>query len=323
MKSFLSLVMIIFLLWGGNAGATSTLSNSEEFFGVRENAGEAIIFQHLGKKFTIKINELILPELGGPFLNPSAVTRLADILDSQVSVKEQDAYIDEHGKVVEHLSGVALDRLAFQKKLHSFLFEETELVETLPVKFTPPRVTTEQLKTAMEKQISSFATYYNSGNKNRSYNIKLASNSINHYVLNPGETFSFNRVVGKRTSERGYKRAPVIVRGELSEGIGGGICQVSSTLFNAADRAGLTIVKRYSHSKRVSYVPSGRDATVSWYGPDFVFRNDYDYPIMIKCYAGNGQNFVAIYSSRRLAAELRETPEAPKKLPKEVHDRSN
>ena len=84
--------------------------------------------------------------------------------------------------------------------------------------------------------------------------------------------------------------AKIIVRGEFSEGIGGGICQISSTLYNAVDRAGLKIVERYSHSRSVPYVPPGRDATVNWGGPDFSFKNNYNQPILIRAQALPGQS---------------------------------
>src|SRR5699024_8549970 len=102
------------------------------------------------------------------------------------------------------------------------------------------------------------------------------------------ETFSFNNVVGKRTKEKGYKKAPVIVKGELAEDIGGGICQVSSTLFNAVNLQGIEIVERYSHSREVPYVPPGKDATVSWWGPDFVFKNRYSHPVLIRAIVEKG-----------------------------------
>ena len=152
-----------------------------------------------------------------------------------------------------------------------------------------PRVDGELLAEIKEKPIGHYVTYYNARNRNRSHNIRLAAAAINNTVLFPGETFSFNAVVGKRTKEKGYLQAPIIVRGELAEGIGGGICQVSSTLFNATDRAGLYIVKRYSHSRNVPYVRPGRDATVSWDGPDFVFQNRYNQPILIRAQAVPGK----------------------------------
>lgn len=118
--------------------------------------------------------------------------------------------------------------------------------------------------------------------------------------------------------EKGYQRAKVIVRGEVSEGIGGGICQISSTLFNAADRAGLQIVQRYSHSRSVPYVPPGRDATVSWYGPDFVFQNKYEYPVLIRAVVYGGQISIMLYSSDEIKNKPRGVPSASKRLPEEV-----
>jgi vancomycin resistance protein YoaR len=154
-------------------------------------------------------------------------------------------------------------------------------------------------------------------------NIELAANALDSHVVFPNETFSFNKVVGNRTLKKGYLRAPIIVRGELSEGIGGGICQVSSTLFNAVDRAGLQIVERYSHSKRVPYVPAGRDATVSWYGPDFQFQNKYNQPILIRAKRYGGSMIVKLYSSDMIDMKKRRVPNAPTSLPDEIHIEQN
>ena len=131
----------------------------------------------------------------------------------------------------------------------------------------------------------------------------LAVKAIDNVVVFPGESFSFNKVVGKRTASKGYMRAPVIVKGELAEDIGGGICQVSSTLFNAVDHTGVQIVERFSHSRKVPYVPPGRDATVSWYGPDFVFKNNLNQPILIKAKISNGNVLVRIYSSESVMSK--------------------
>ena len=127
-------------------------------------------------------------------------------------------------------------------------------------------------------------TSFSASNRNRSTNIELATKACNGYVIKPGETFSINTVVGKRTKDRGYKEAGVYSNGQTDTGIGGGICQVSSTLFNAALEANMTITARRAHSLPVSYLPKGRDAAVSWGGPEFKFKNPHPFPVMVGTY---------------------------------------
>ncbi|GAE25150.1 vancomycin B-type resistance protein VanW [Halalkalibacter wakoensis JCM 9140] len=230
-----------------------------------------------------------------------------------------DAKIDKLGNIVSEQVGHQLHKLEFKKQFYSYYYGRGPLEISIPKQTLHPRVDSELLSDIRVKRIGQYITYFNNRNKPRSHNIKLATEAINNQVIFPGETFSFNRIVGKRTKERGYLPAPVIVRGELSEGIGGGICQVSSTLYNAVDHAGLKIVERYSHSRRVPYVPSGRDATVSWYGPDFVFRNELNQPILLQARIYGGQMSVIVLSSDSIAFEKRKVPGAPKKLPKEIH----
>ena len=139
--------------------------------------------------------------------------------------------------------------------------------------------------------IASYTTKYgqSASNDSRNYNMLLASDSINGTVLNPGETFSYNDVIlSHRTPQRDYVAAGVISGGKISEGIGGGICQISSTLYNAALYSGMTITKRRNHSLKVGYLPAGRDATVSWGSIDFCFRNDLDRPVKIESVMANG-----------------------------------
>ncbi len=143
----------------------------------------------------------------------------------------------------------------------------------------------------------SFCTFYGSGG-GRNRNIELAAAAINNYLLLPGELFSFNRAVGPRTVERGYELAPVIVGHSVVPGLGGGICQVSSTLYNAVMEARLEVVERYGHSLPVGYVPSGRDATVSDY-LDFRFRNDQDRVLLIKTACWGGRIEVSIFMQNR------------------------
>ena len=119
------------------------------------------------------------------------------------------------------------------------------------------------------------------GTENRLNNIILASASVNGLILEPGEEFSFNRIVGQRTSARGYKSAAAFSNGTTVQAIGGGICQVSSTLYSAIMDSSLRVTERYPHGLPVSYIPKGRDATVSWGSLDFRFLNNTDYPLRI------------------------------------------
>ena len=132
--------------------------------------------------------------------------------------------------------------------------------------------------------IASFYTYYGESSANRKHNVKLASNLIDGYVLAPEEEFSFNEVVGQRTEARGFKTAYIIKDGEFVEGVGGGVCQVSSTLYNAVLLADLTITRVQAHSLPVSYVAPSFDAMVSS-GSDFRFVNTLSAPITIKMVA--------------------------------------
>jgi vancomycin resistance protein YoaR len=263
-------------------------------------------------------SEYIHPLPGVPIVNESKFISLMDEVDKSTFTPPVDASLDGWGGIVPEKTGYRLDRALFEEQFYGYIFEGANFTLEVPMQPVYPRVDSELMSSIRVKQIGLYTTYYNSRNKNRSHNIQLAANAINNRVVFPNENFSFNETVGKRTETKGYMRAPVIVRGEVSEGIGGGICQISSTLFNAADRAGLQIVNRYSHSRNVPYVPPGRDATVSWQGPDFVFKNRYNEPILIRAYARNGTVSIMIYSSDTINDKPREVPSASKKLPEEI-----
>jgi len=143
-----------------------------------------------------------------------------------------------------------------------------------------PKVTRSQLEDSFGK-ITEAKTSTSGSNKNRINNIEVALSSLNGLCIEPGMTFSFNSIVGQRTRERGYKMAGAIVDGLMSEELGGGICQVSTTLFNAVAKADLEIVERQPHSRPVGYVDEGKDAAVSWPNQDFKFTNNTDFPIYL------------------------------------------
>lgn len=167
---------------------------------------------------------------------------------------------------------------------------------TIPLKILKPKVTVKSLsQEAFPDLLATYSTTYSSSNVNRSTNISLATKSVNGYVLMPDETFSYNDTVGQRTAARGYKEAGVYLNGEVTTGLGGGICQVSSTLYNAVLLANLEIVDRSNHTFKPTYVPAGQDATVSWGSPDFKFKNNRNYPIRIVASSGSGRVSFNIY----------------------------
>lgn len=145
--------------------------------------------------------------------------------------------------------------------------------------------------------ISSFTTKTTS-NANRNNNIRLSAEAISHTTVLPGETFSFNKATGQRTAEKGYKAAAAISGGETFDEIGGGVCQTSTTLFNAVARANLTIVDRDPHAWPSNYVDMGEDATVNWPNLDFSFRNDTEWPIFIVANYANQKVTVEIYGRK-------------------------
>ncbi|GIO04317.1 hypothetical protein J31TS6_03450 [Brevibacillus reuszeri] len=248
------------------------------------------------------------------------VNRLQTMMEALAKLAYQEpinATINNSGAIVPEKKGRKLHEGKFLQQFYEYYYGNGASTVQIPFQEIYPKVDQALMSQVRKKTIGQYTTYYNSRNKNRSHNIMLASKAINNYVVLPGEIFSFNKVVGKRTKEKGYLQAPIIVRGELSEGIGGGICQVSSTLFNAVDKAGLHIVQRYSHSRDVAYVRPGRDATVSWYGPDFVFQNKYAYPIMIRAGSSNGSMYVSVHSFPEIEYEPRHVPSVHQSTPEE------
>lgn len=153
---------------------------------------------------------------------------------------------------------------------------------TIPLKITYPNVTTNQIgNEAFPDLLSQFSTSFTSSGYNRSNNIILSSAKLNGLVLMPGEEFSYNQAVGQRTKAAGFREAGAYSNGKVVQEVGGGICQVSSTLYNAVLYANLEIVERTNHYFNPGYVKAGLDATVSWGGPDFRFKNNRNYPIRI------------------------------------------
>lgn len=166
------------------------------------------------------------------------------------------------------------------------------------LKYTRADVTVNDLgQDAFPDELGSFVTKY-SNNANRTTNLRLASNKINGTVIMPGDTFSYNKIVGERTIAAGYKNASVFENGRIVDGLGGGICQVSTTLYNAVLYANLQIVERTNHMFLAGYADGGRDATVAYGSLDFRFKNNRTYPIKIESRVENGYCTVKVYGLR-------------------------
>ena len=145
-------------------------------------------------------------------------------------------------------------------------------------------------------KIATYSTHYNSGDRTRTQNLNNAVSKVNNIVVPSGEVFSFNQTVGKRTVTAGYETAKVVSNGEFVDGLGGGVCQVSSTLFECVLRTNAEIVERNHHTLKVTYVPLGGDATVQWNNKDFKFKNTSSSDFRIKMSCSSGTLTCSIYA---------------------------
>jgi len=276
------------------------------------NTPDSLLITKDGNEVTyINRMDFSFPYTDLPIIDSKKYNHFLDQLDKQYSMDPKNASLDQTGNIQSEKVGYRIHRHAFTEQFYAYFFSQRKGKLEIPMLDVYPKVDSELLGDIRSMRIGRYVTSFNSRNKKRSTNIQLATSAINNYVVFPGETFSFNKVVGKRTAAKGYLRAPVIVRGEFSEDIGGGICQVSSTLFNAVDNAGLQIVQRFSHSRKVPYIPPGRDATVSWYGPDFEFKNTYNQPVLIQARTLGNLLIIKLYSSESIEYIPRKIPAAP------------
>ena len=215
-------------------------------------------------------------------------------IHNEIYKEPQDAYVEKNPTIVhQHVNGV--DFGVSMEKAKKIIAEDKEEY-TIPLKITVPKKTIKDLgEEAFPDQLATFSTIYDASNYNRSTNIELAAKKINGTVVMPGENFSFNTVVGKRTIEAGYKEGTAYIGGKVVPDVGGGVCQVSSTLYNTALLANLEIVERSNHMFLTGYVAASRDATVYYGSLDFIFKNNRSYPIKIVASANNGVCKISMY----------------------------
>lgn len=207
---------------------------------------------------------------------------------SEIHTEPKDAYFETNPyKIYPDVEGV--DLAISVEEAQNLVNSEEKDEYSFDLKITKAEKTVDDLGIeAFPYLISSFTTPYNAGNVNRTTNLRIAAQKINGKVLMPGEEFSYNKVVGKRTVEEGYKDAQIYADGGVVDGLAGGICQISSTLYNVVLLANLQVTERRNHTYTTSYVAAGKDATVVWGTTDFKFVNSRSYPIKIEASVGGG-----------------------------------
>ena len=224
--------------------------------------------------------------------SPSALD--IDSIHSELYSEAKDAYFTQNPYAI-FPSENGVDFAISIDEAKAMLQEDKEEY-AIPLKVLYPSVTTNMLGSeAFPNLLSQYSTSYSTRNQKRTTNLRLAANKINGTVLMPGETFSYNKVVGERTIAAGYQEAPIYVSGKVVDGLGGGICQITTTLYNAVVYANLDIVERSNHQFVPSYAPASRDATVVYGSIDFKFKNNRNYPIKIVCSVQNGIANFQIY----------------------------
>ena len=247
-------------------GAGQVEINAEDLYG---QIVQALLDKQTELSYTVPETQVSMPDFQAMY--------------GELSATPADAYYDkETDSVVPEVRGVEFD--VEQAKSLWNAAAVTERVE-IPVELLEPEITEESLKTLLFRdKLGACTTYYYGSTASRINNIDLVAQKLNGLVLMPGEDFSYNGYVGQRTEEAGFQYAGAYNNGQVVQEVGGGICQVSSTLYYATLCANLETVERTCHTFIVTYLPMGLDATVSWPGPDFKFRNNRDYPIKIQAW---------------------------------------
>ena len=216
-----------------------------------------------------------------------------DKIHSEVYQEAQDAYYTKDPfTVYPEVEGIDFD----VEKAKEMIAAEVKDEYVIELIITKPKVTLEDIGTeAFPDRLSTFSTRYNAADKDRTTNLVIACQKLNGKVLMPGETFSYNETLGPRTYAAGYRNGKIYENGQVVDGLGGGICQISSTLYNAALMSDMEIVERRNHQFVTSYVNAGRDATVVYGLTDFRFKNTRTYPVRLVASAKGGVATVSIY----------------------------
>jgi vancomycin resistance protein YoaR len=213
--------------------------------------------------------------------------------------REVDFSVDDAGKahMIPSRDGRKLDVEASEKALLSAALRPVNRTAQLVVVAAEPKLSTERAKSmGITGLVGRYTTFYG-GDANRIHNVQLVARLIDRHLIAPHSTFSFNKTTGERNAAQGFLEAPVIINGELKTGLGGGVCQVSTTVFNAAFEAGLSITSRTNHALYIDHYPLGRDATVNYPDTDLTFQNDSDHWILLRTIVGSSSLTVRLFGA--------------------------
>lgn len=256
--------------------------------------GIKIDTENLIKKLKLNLKDINNKEqnIEIPVINKEPEEINIEKIYEEVHKEVKDAYYTkEPFTIYPEVEGVDFNL----EEAKTILQEEKEQYE-IELTITKPKVTIAQIGSeAFPDLLGTYSTKYDGGNTDRTTNLRIACRKINDKVVLPGETFSYNKTLGERTPAAGYKNAKVYENGEVVDGIGGGICQISSTLYNSVLKANMDIVERRNHQFVTSYTPAGRDATVVYGLTDFKFKNTRKTAVRIKASCSNGIATVSIY----------------------------
>ncbi|WP_391206590.1 VanW family protein [Psychrobacillus sp. L4] len=210
--------------------------------------------------------------------------------------------IDENGQIIKGSPRIILKESELVARVidASITGKDVEI----PLYVTESNYNMEDIPHLEEVIIASYTTYFNPSDVNRNKNIEVSAKAINNVIVGIGDYFSFNEITGPRDEKNGYQPAPEIINKKLVMGIGGGVCQTSSTLFNVVDQLSVTYVERHHHSLDIGYVPKGRDATVSYGALDFRFQNTQEAPFLIKAIYGDGFLTIEVRTTKKYENNL-------------------
>ncbi|MCR4430605.1 MAG: VanW family protein [Tepidanaerobacteraceae bacterium] len=261
-------------------------------------------------------NPLRLP-LYAEFIN-NASEDVLNKIQEYVFTKPKDAYFEIIGdsvNIVNETQGKEVDLENLKRSIIDTLCKKYKVVniKTKPIQAAKTR--NDLLAMNIKVKMAEFSTKFNKSLKERTQNIRLAANKLNGYIIAPGQIFSFNDAVGERTGEKGYKAAPIFFQNETVPGIGGGVCQLSSTIYNLALIAGMEIIERSNHSLPVTYVPLGRDATVNYNYIDLKFKNNTKSYILLYTEVNDDTLTVRFYGEKKVEENIKFYSEVIRKIP--------